>query len=118
MELQDDTFSPFRSSTQKDYLTMPDPDRILAKNLDPSHESWSDFYFSINMELGNRIYTEKRVRYSIWNLISDVGGFSDGIYLVLRIFMTAYSGMAFKTNFLNLSYYDSEKNPNDHQDVD
>ena len=70
------------------------------------------------MELGNRIHTEKRIRYSIWNLVADVGGFSDGIYLILRIFMTAYSAMAFKTNFLNLSYYDSEKNLNDHQDVD
>ena len=118
MELQDDTFSPFPSSTQKDYLTMPDPDRILAKNLDQSYESWPDFNFSINIELGNRIYTEKRVRYSIWNLISDVGGFSDGIYLVLRIFMTTYSGMAFKTNFLNRSYFDSDSNPREQQDVD
>ena len=70
------------------------------------------------MELGNRIHTEKRVRYSIWNLVSDVGGFSDGIYLVLRIFMTAYSAMAFKTNFLNRSYFDSDSNPREQQDVD
>ena len=70
------------------------------------------------MELGNRIYIEKRVRYSIWNLISDVGGFSDGVYLVCSIFTTAYSAMAFKTTYLNRSYYDSDKDPNEHQDVD
>ena len=70
------------------------------------------------MELGNRIHTEKRIRYSIWNLVADVGGFSDGIYLILRIFMTAYSAMAFKTNFLNRSYFDSDINPHEQQDVD
>ena len=72
----------------------------------------------MEMELGNRVHTEKRVRYSIWNLISDVGGFSDGIYLILSFFMTSYSAMAFETAYLSRSYYDSEKNPREHQDVE
>ena len=63
------------------------------------------------MELGDKIHTEKRVRYSVWNLISDVGGFSDGLYLVCSIFMSTYSAMAFQTAFLNKSYYDSGKDP-------
>jgi hypothetical protein len=72
------------------------------------------FDFHMVIELSNKIHTEKRVRYSIWNLISDVGGFSDGIILVCNIFMTAYSAMAFKTSFLNKSYYDSDKDPHEH----
>ena len=106
MELQDDIFSPFPSSTQKSYLTIPDPDRIVP-NVEYDYTKTDDF-FRMEMELGNRIHTEKRVRYSIWNLISDVGGFSDGIYLILKIFMTAYSSIAFKKNFLGRSYYDSD----------
>ena len=107
MKLQDDIFSPFPSSNQMSYLTMPDQDRIVPK----IEFGFSDLHFSIEIELGNRIHTEKRERYSIWNLISDVGGFNDGIYLVLSLFMTAYSALAFKTNFLNRSYFDSEKDP-------
>ena len=69
------------------------------------------FIFYIFIKLGNIIHIEKRIRYSIWNLISDVGGFSDGVTLVCNIFMAAYSAMAFKTKFLNRSYYDSDKDP-------
>ena len=70
----------------------------------------------MKMELANKIHIEKRIRYSIWNMISDVGGFSDGITLICNIFMTAYSAMAFKTSFLNRSYYDSDKDPREHKD--
>ena len=109
MELQDEIFSPFPSftSTQKSYLTMPDADRIVTQ----TYYNWDDVFFYMEIELGSRIHTEKRVRYSIWNLISDVGSFSDGIYLMCSIFMSAYSAMAFKTTYLNRSYYDAEKDP-------
>ena len=70
----------------------------------------------MEMELANKIQIEKRIRYSIWNLISEVGGFSDGITLICNIFMTAYSAMAFKTSFLNRSYYDSDMDPREHKD--
>ena len=76
--------------------------------------SSNDFNFKMEIELGNKIHIEKRIRYSIWNLISDVGGFSDGITIVCSIFMTTYSAMAFKTSFLNRSYYDSDKDPREH----
>ena len=108
MELQDDIISPFPTSTRKNYIAIQD--QILP---DIKYSDYG-FNFRIFIELGNKIHIEKRIRYSIWNLVSDVGGFSDGITLVCNIFMTAYSAMAFKTSFLNRSYYDLDKDPREH----
>ena len=35
-----------------------------------------------NFVLAEDIVTEKRTRYSIWDLLGDVGGFNDGLILV------------------------------------
>jgi len=107
MELKDDIFSPFPSSNQKNYLTVSD-------QITPTPINQTEFNFKGSIELTNRIHIEKRVRYSFWNLISDVGGFSDGIFLICNIFMGAYSAMAFKTSFLNKSYFDSDKDLHEH----
>ena len=53
------------------------------------------FEFEMTFELGSRLHIEKRTRYSLWDLVADVGGFNDGIMLVCSIFMSAYSAMAF-----------------------
>ena len=34
------------------------------------------------LTLANDIVIEKRTRYSIWDLLGDVGGFNDGLILV------------------------------------
>ena len=50
---------------------------------------------------------EKRTRYTIWDLLGDVGGFNDGLVLVLQILTSAYTAVSFKTQFLASVYYDT-----------
>ena len=44
---------------------------------------------------------QSRARYTIWNLIGDVGGFNDGLFLVFYIFRSSYSAVNFKIDYLN-----------------
>ena len=38
---------------------------------------------------------ESRVRYNCWDLLGDVGGFNDGLYLVCSMLLSTYAGFAF-----------------------
>ena len=52
---------------------------------------------------------EKRTRYSIWDLLGDVGGFNDGLILVCKFLTAAYSAASFNTKFLAATFYDSNR---------
>ena len=43
----------------------------------------------------------QRSRYKIWDLLADVGGFNDGLYMIFQLFMSSYSALSFKTSILN-----------------
>ena len=72
LELTDDIFSPFKSSEEISYLTLTETD------INEETGTGKVFRFA----LSNDIVTEKRTRYSIWDLLGDVGGFNDGLILV------------------------------------
>lgn len=48
------------------------------------------------------------MRYNVWDLLGDVGGFNDGLVLLCSIFMSSYSAFAFKTEILNKMPIESE----------
>ena len=54
----------------------------------------------IDYFLGNEIVIEKRTRYNIWDLLSDVGGFNDGLMLVCQLLTGAYAAASFTTSFI------------------
>ena len=47
-----------------------------------------------------------RKRYNIWDLLGDVGGFHDGLILVFSLFMSSYSALAFKIDYLKSTQVD------------
>ena len=49
---------------------------------------------------------EKRTRYTIWDMLGDVGGFNDGLILVCQLLTSAYTAVSFKTQFLTSIYID------------
>ena len=51
---------------------------------------------------------ESRERFTIWDLASDVGGFHDALIIMSELLTGAYAAFAFKTNFLNQNYFDSQ----------
>ena len=38
---------------------------------------------------------EKRARYSLWNVLGDVGGFHDGLVLLIRIVIAPFAAKNF-----------------------
>ena len=50
----------------------------------------------LEIKLDDKIKSLSRVRYNIWDLLADVGGFNDGLVLILSIFMSIYSQFAYK----------------------
>ena len=62
--------------------------------------------------LSDDIVIEKRIRYSVWDLLGDVGGFNDGLMLVCQILTGAYTAASFKTKFLASIFYDSNEDAN------
>ena len=51
--------------------------------------------FKIMLQLDTHIAIMQRVRYNVWDLLGDVGGFNDGLLLLCSIFMSTYSAFAF-----------------------
>ena len=98
LELSDNIFSPFKSSENISYLTL----RSKEEGATDGEEDRAFTY-----DLSDEIVIEKRTRYTIWDLLGDVGGFNDGLVLVLQILTSAYSAVSFKTQFLASIYYDS-----------
>ena len=52
---------------------------------------------------------ESRVRYSYWDLLGDVGGFNDGLFLLGSILLKTYAGLAFKEDYLIGTEFESPK---------
>ena len=72
LELTDDIFNPFKTPEEISYLTLTETsvsEGIVKGKV-------------FNFVLAEDIVTEKRTRYSIWDLLGDVGGFNDGLILV------------------------------------
>ena len=42
------------------------------------------------MELSGWTRIEQRTRYNIWDLLGDVGGFNDAVFLLVSFFMTTF----------------------------
>ena len=60
-----------------------------------------------DLALDNEIVIEQRTRYTIWDLLGDVGGFNDGLIFVCKLLTSTYAAISFKTSFLSQMLYDS-----------
>ena len=65
------------------------------------------------LKLSDNIVIEKRTRYSVWDLLGDVGGFNDGLILLCQLLTSFYTAISFKTKFLAATFFDSDSDAND-----
>lgn len=54
-----------------------------------------DGLIQISFKLADEIVIEKRSRYTIWDLLGDVGGFNDGLILVCQLLTSFYAAVSF-----------------------
>ena len=64
--------------------------------------------FEINMYLDEIVNIESRTRYNVWDLLGDVGGFNEGLLIVVSLLMAPYSAFAFKNDYMSASKVDKD----------
>ena len=72
--------------------------------------------FFLELKLDKKINISSRIRYNVWDLLADVGGFHDGMYLVASIIFGSYSAFAFKREMISNMYIDADNLESDRRD--
>ena len=72
-----------------DYITTQKSDFITVET--PSQEETYKFKIQFDFYLAQNMFIEARTKYNIWDLLGDVGGFNDGLFLVASLFMAPLS---------------------------
>ena len=70
-------------------MGMKDPPIVVQDSGEP-------LQLSVEVLLSNDMLIMERKRYNYWDALGDIGGFNDGLVLLLRIFMARYSSMMFE----------------------
>ena len=60
------------------------------------------------LKLGSNIKIIERIRYNVWDLLGDVGGFNDGLHLVGSFLLSSYAAFSFKQSILQNVKVDGE----------
>jgi hypothetical protein len=82
---------------------------VRAKKQKEENNLDISYNIKIELSLNGFFKIESRVRYNIWDLLGDVGGFNDGLFLLCSIFIAPLSSMAFTNDFLNDQTIDATK---------
>ena len=75
------------------FLTI-DPYSISEEENSVTNEE-DPFKFHMKAVLSNQKYTHSRTLVSFLDLIGNIGGFSDAIWLIISTFMSSYSALMF-----------------------
>ena len=62
---------------------------------DPMVKKEPGFSVNVQLQLSNDMEVAERKRYSWWQLLGDIGGFHDGLVLLIKFFMASYSAAMF-----------------------
>ena len=73
-----------------------------------------DFY--LELRLDKTINISSRISYNVWDLLADVGGFHDGMYLIASIIFGSYSAFAFKRDLISKMYFDADNLESDRRE--
>ena len=113
ISLGDNLVSPFQSEdAEQDYLFFSKAD-VAPQSLtldDKLIERGYYTVFSLRIFLKGYLRVQSRVRYNIWDLLGDIGGFNDGLIILASILFSAYASFAFHTDLFNGVPYDDNDN--------
>ena len=94
LEMQESVYNPFNTNVKShDYLSVAFQ---LYKNY--GNSKGAEYFHYITLD--SNLHVEKRIRYSLWAALSDVGGFHDGLKLVLDLFMAPMAATFFENELL------------------
>ena len=70
---------------------------MIRKKFVARNDDWSQAYPSVFviLRLSGMKFVYQRTAYTFMEMLSDFGGFNDGIYFVFSLFLSLYSSMSF-----------------------
>ena len=98
---EDSIIDPFESQTHEiNYVQINEAQSKFQD--DEQSEILMDYihYFVLDVDF----IEEKRVRYSLWNVLGDVGGFHDGLVLLIRILIAPFAAYNFFFDLIKKSH--------------
>ena len=100
VELHDSLINPFKTLT----------DELVFINYESTTYQNSNYpSVSINFRISDSIHRYQRNRYSFWQALGDIGGFNDGMCLIVKILMTPLSASLFFNNFTHGSHFKKKR---------
>ena len=104
-----DQFSYLNANFDKIRIAESDKDIRTYTSKDESDVQFDVLHFRINVFLDERIEIIERTRYNVWDLLGDVGGFNDGLYLICSLLISTYSAFSFNKSIIENTFVDRIK---------
>ena len=90
LTIADEVFNPFSQQTDSlDFYQVHDS-LVSTDSTDYEHV----------FELDNKMQVSSRVRYSLWQALGDIGGFHDGLFMVVRFLIAPIAATFFHKEIL------------------
>ena len=105
--ITDNIYNPlFAVADEFKFATFKEFAKFFKSDIDDKDHLFS---FELGIQLSGLVKIESRTRYTIWDLLGDVGGLSDGLHLITAAFMGLYAGMAFEKDYLDKKEIDDRR---------
>jgi len=92
LNIKDEILNPFNPGSENHVFLTVDKASNHVNNVKPET---GKAFITFLMALSEEMVVMERGRYTVWELLGDIGGFYDGIILTMYIFMAPYTALAF-----------------------
>ena len=96
LQVHDNIVNPFSSlSAEYSYI------QVVSTRIDYQED------IGINIVIDNSVQEESRTRYSLWTALGDIGGFHDGLTLLMQVVITPIAATLFENDLLKGKLFSS-----------
>ena len=100
VELFDSLYDPFGEKTDvQEFLDISESETTQLVSFKPK------IGFSHKFHIANTIHIQRRFRYDFWTALGDIGGFHDGLDLIIKFFMVPIAAIFFENDILKGNLY-------------
>ena len=97
--MQDEVINPLETET----------DAVDYFQISSTKSTFEEGNYSHVFELDNQVQMQSRTRYSFWQALGDIGGFHDGLLLLLRYLVAPIAATLFQNDLLSTKRKEMEQ---------
>ena len=114
VELADDIYDPLGFSVENfQYISGTKQSEITITENPIRRGSGDLMSVKIDLNLNGYLKVESRTRYSVWDLLGDVGGLHDGLVIFCAIFVVPFSTFSFSNDYIKGKLVDGSNSQHD-----